>query len=230
MTKPGSSLVAVVMDRSGSMEQVRDVTIAGINEFMVKQKAEPGECSVYYTQFDNEYEVVHRYVPIAFMPLITRETYVPRGNTALYDAIGRTVVQVGADLAALSENERPEHVVVVIQTDGYENASREYRLERIKALMKNQTDVYGWGFVFLGASVAAMEEGKRMGMHVNSMMSYAPHIGGQSVGAFRSTSAYMANVRSGAAPAADGFSEEDRQELVKTTEEAAQGVTSPPSE
>lgn len=197
MTEPGSTLVGVVMDRSGSMEQVRDVTIAGYNEFLVKQKSLGGKCNFYFTQFDHEYEIVHSYTPIADMPLLTPETYVPRGSTALYDAIGRTITQIGADLAARSEGDRPANVTIVIQTDGYENASQEYRLPRIKDMIKHQTDKYGWNFLFLGAGLSAMDEGRRMGMHVNSMMHYAPAAAGQTVGAFAAVSSNIARTRAG---------------------------------
>lgn len=193
MTKSNSSLIAVVMDRSGSMSSVQQPTINGFNEFLKAQKETPGECVMYYTQFDNEYEIVHNYVPIKNMPELTEETYLPRGNTALMDAIGKTIVKVGEDLAAKKEEERPSQVIFVIQTDGYENASTEYNKDKVSLMIKEQRDRWNWDFVFLGASEAAMKEAQNIGMNASHAMMYSQNIAGTQA-AFAATGA---NVSSG---------------------------------
>lgn len=173
MTKPDSSLIAVVMDRSGSMEDICDITIKGFNEFLKNQKEQPGDCVMYYTHFDHEYNIVHSYVPLANMPELTTETYQPRGNTALLDAVGRTIRQVGQDLAARSEDERPSNIVFVIQTDGMENASHEYTRQQVFDLISEHRDLWKWNFLFLGASQDSMQEAQSMGIASGQSLNYS---------------------------------------------------------
>lgn len=194
MTKPNSSLIAVVMDRSGSMSSVQAATIEGFNEFLKAQKETPGECVMYYTHFDNEYEIVHKYVPISEMPELTTDTYRPRGNTALMDAIGRTIVQVGEDLAARPEAERPSQVIFVIQTDGHENASLEYNKDKVSLMIKEQRDNWNWDFVFLGASEAAMEEAQGIGIAYAQTLNYSQNPAGTQA-AFAASAANVSSAR-----------------------------------
>ena len=77
---------------------------------------------------------------------------VPRGSTALYDAIGRTINEVGARLAATPEPDRPGKVIVAILTDGQENASTEFSRETIATMISHQQKAYAWEFVFLAAN------------------------------------------------------------------------------
>jgi hypothetical protein len=155
------------------MSSVQKPTIDGFNEFLKTQKETPGECVMYYTHFDHEYEIVHNYVPVKDMPELTTETYRPRGNTALMDAIGRTIVKVGEDLAAKSEEERPSQVIFVIQTDGFENASTEYTKDKVSLMIKEQRDNWNWDFMFLGASEAAMHEAQAMGVPMATSLNYS---------------------------------------------------------
>jgi len=97
----------------------------------------------------------------------------PRGSTALLDALGRLIVTAGERLAALPEDKRPGSVVVGVMTDGYENASRDWTHERIKALIELQTREYHWEFLYLGADQDAIEEGSKMGFAAATSMSYS---------------------------------------------------------
>ena len=158
MTKPNSSLISVVMDRSGSMNVMREATIAGFNSLLEEQKKQPGEAKLYYTQFDDVYEVVHDFIDLQDMKPLTEETYVPRGNTALWDAIGKTIITVGERLAAMPEDERPSTVIFVIQTDGLENASKDWRdAEKLKELINRQREQWNWQFLWLTAGEDAMQ-------------------------------------------------------------------------
>lgn len=206
MTKPDSTLVAVVMDRSGSMSSCRSVTIEGFNEFLRKQKETPGDCVLYYTQFDDQYEIVHKYKAVNDMPYLNEETYVPRGTTALMDAVGKTIVQIGMDLSGKSEDERPSNVIFVIQTDGMENASKEYKAPQIKEMIKEQTDKYNWQFLFLGADLNSMQQATHMGIAVMDSLNYQ---GGQHT---NSAFAAAANnvVRSRVTGQTSGFTQEDK--------------------
>jgi hypothetical protein len=132
--------IAVILDRTGSMAVIRDDTIGGFNTFLQQQKAEPGSATLTLVQFDSQdpYEVIHRFKPIAEVPELTRETYVPRASTPLLDAMGRGIIDLEKSLSELSEADRPAKVVMVVVTDGQENASREFRKEQIEKMIDDQ--------------------------------------------------------------------------------------------
>ena len=112
--------ITVVLDRTGSMQDIRDDVIGGFNGFLAAQQAEPIPATLTLVQFDSQdpYEVLHAARPIAQVPPLTAETYVPRASTPLYDAIGRGILDLEATVARLPEAERPAKVVFVIVTDG----------------------------------------------------------------------------------------------------------------
>lgn len=156
--------VACVIDRSGSMSTVCSDAIGGFNTFLEEQKKGPGEAVLTLVLFDHEYLVVHDAVPVASVAPLDETTYVPRGNTALLDAIGRTIDDLGARLAAMPEEERPGGVIVAILTDGHENSSLEYTRRRVAEMIEHQRTVYNWSFVFLAANQDAIDEAKKMNM------------------------------------------------------------------
>ena len=126
----------------------------------------------------------------------------PRGMTALLDAIGRFVTEVGAALAALPENERPADVTVLVMTDGHENASTEWSKDAVKQLISQQETVYGWDFVFLGANMDAVDVGSDLGFSAGKSLTYDAD-GDGVLGAWDAVSSYSARKRSrGAQPAA----------------------------
>lgn len=155
MTKPNTAHIAVVLDRSGSMSSVLDATIEGFNAFLSKQKETAGEATMTLVQFDDKYEVNYENRPLKDVPLLSRETFIPRGWTALLDAVGKTINSVGEQLRKLPESERPEKVIVVIQTDGQENKSSEFTASQIQKMIAHQREKYDWQFVFLGANIDA---------------------------------------------------------------------------
>ena len=112
-------------------------------------------------QFDNHYEVVYADRPRRRRAALDLQ---PRGSTALLDAMGRLITDAGARLAALAEDERPGTVIVAIMTDGHENASREWTHPAIKALVEQQTEAYGWQFLYMGADQDAIEVGASIGV------------------------------------------------------------------
>ena len=123
-------------------------------------------------QFDDQYETVFD-KPLKECPELTQNTFVPRGSTALLDAQGRTIVELGQELAALPEHERPSKVIVVTLTDGLENASKQYNLEQIGEMIREQRDKYNWDFVFLGANQDAIATAAAMSIPLPSAMSYS---------------------------------------------------------
>ncbi len=176
--KDNSTFIAVVLDRSGSMMGVREATINGLNEFIKGQKEIPGEATFTLAQFDHEHSLTFDSVPLASVPTITNEMYVPRGNTALFDAIGKTIDTLGEKLASMAEAERPGKVIVVVQTDGEENASKLFTAAQIKEKIKHQTDKYSWQFVFLGANIDAATTADSFGISKGSTLQYNSTIKG----------------------------------------------------
>ena len=170
MTNSNLTHIAFLLDRSGSMQSIKDDTEGGFNAFIAEQRKEPGECRVTLAQFDNEYEEVYRDLPLAEVPALR---LVPRGSTALLDSIGRLVTSTGERLAALPEDERPGIVIVGIMTDGHENASREWTHPAVKALIEQQTKTYGWQFLYLGADQDAIEVGSSIGVAAANSMTYS---------------------------------------------------------
>ena len=163
-----------VLDRSGSMSGLAADTIGGFNELIEKQKKIEGDAYVTTVLFDHEYEVLYDHVALGEVAPLTDKEYFARGSTALLDAVGRTIDSVGARLAAAPEEERPEHVVFVITTDGMENASREYTAKQVREMVEHQQQKYSWQFVFLGANMDAVSEARDLGISAKYAADFTP--------------------------------------------------------
>ena len=164
--------IAIVLDRSGSMASIQEATITGFNEFIASLKSAPGNLMIKLVQFDNEYEPVFD-LPLQQVPLLTSETFVPRGMTALLDAQGRTVVALGQELQSLPESARPGKVIVMTMTDGMENASQIYTEAQVAALLQHQRDVYQWQFLYMGANQDAIRVAAGMGIPQAAAITYS---------------------------------------------------------
>jgi len=204
--KDNFTRIAIVLDRSGSMESCKESTVAGFNEFIRTQRELPGEATVKLVQFDDQYETVFD-VNLKTCPELTQNTFVPRGSTALFDAQGRTIVELGRELAALPEHERPSKVIVVTLTDGLENASKQYNLQQISEMIREQRDKYKWDFVFLGANQDAIATAAAMSIPLPSAMSYSTSKAGIAA-TMAAVSHYVGAARVGKDAA---FSDEDRK-------------------
>jgi hypothetical protein len=199
MTNTDTTLIAALLDRSGSMQEIADDIRGGFDAYIGRECAQPGSTRVTLAQFDNRYEIVYTDRPIGEVPALTLE---PRGSTALLDSIGRFVTEVGAGLAALPEADRPGDVTVVVMTDGYENASREWTLEAVRQLIAQQETAYSWDFVFLGANMDAVDVGTHLGFAAGKSLTWDSDEEGVD-GAFQALTTYSARKRSrGPAPAA----------------------------
>lgn len=153
-----------ILDRSGSMAGFEADTIGGFNSLIEKQKEEPGEAYVTTVLFDDKYELLHDHVNIKDVPALTSKEYRPRGMTALLDAVGRTINSIGERLANTPEEARPSQVMIMITTDGYENASKEFKLDQVRQMIQHQQEKYSWLFMFLGADMNAVNEAKKIGI------------------------------------------------------------------
>lgn len=148
--------VICILDRSGSMTHIMDEAVGAFNNFIEDQKKLEGDVNVTLVAFDDQYEKVFDRVDIHEIPELTREMVRPRGMTAMYDAIGK----------ALSEASQDSKTIVLIQTDGAENASREHNGAGIKSLIE-QYEKQGWDFNFIGAGIDAVTAGQNFGMKMN---------------------------------------------------------------
>lgn len=177
------------------MTSIQNDVIGGFNKFLADQKAEPGEARITYTQFDSFYEVVYQGIDIQKAPELTGDTFVPRGMTALYDAIGKTLNDQGK---RIHDQAWAELVVVCVITDGDENSSHEYTQERVKE-MTAHAESKGWKFIFLAANQDAFAASQKIG----SSGQYSGNFAASAVGvasAYGATSATMSCLRSARDP------------------------------
>jgi len=164
--------IAFILDRSGSMQSCRDAAIAGFNLFLREQQRLEGMVKLTLVLFDDEYLVPIDALPAAEVLPLDDQSYVPRGSTALLDAIGRTVNQLGSRLASLPESDRPGQVIFAILTDGLENSSQNYNWRQIAALIKHQSEKYQWTFLFLGANQDAIATAAQMNIAASNAATY----------------------------------------------------------
>jgi len=143
--------------------------IGSFNVFLEKQKEVEGEATMTLVQFDTEYEVIHENKLLKDVPNLTKDTFVPGGCTALLDAVGTTINNVGRRLFNTPKQNRPDKVIVVILTDGEENSSRKFRKIQIKEMIEHQQKEYSWNFIFLGANQDSFTEATKIGV-------VSPHI------------------------------------------------------
>ena len=156
--------IICVIDRSGSMSAIKDDAIGGFNAFVESQKQVAGTASLTLILFDHEYKLLFQNRDLHAVEPLTKKTFVPRGQTALFDAVGRAIEEVGGRLSAMPEEERPEKVLVCILTDGAENDSRRYSREMIRQMIDHQRSRYSWEFAFLAANQDAFAEAESVGI------------------------------------------------------------------
>jgi uncharacterized protein YegL len=202
--------VTVVLDRSGSMSTVVSDVEGSLNAFISQQKKVKGEAKFTLIQFDNDYEVVFDAVNIQ---KVDKVSLLPRGCTALLDAIGKTINKTGERLSNTSEENRPSKVVVVVLTDGQENASKEFKKEQIFEMIKHQREKYSWEILFLAANEDAINTAVSYGFSVSNSASYK-HTANGYKNMFNTVSANLTAVRC-CASATMGFSGKDRNILAK---------------
>lgn len=158
-----------IIDRSGSMSSKIEQVVSGFNAFINEQKKLDGECFITFTQFDDVYEVVYQSKNVNEVELMTQADFIPRGLTALYDAIGKTINVLGDRYKEMAESDRPDNVVLGIITDGGENASQEFTKKMIKEMIGHQEKKYNWNIIFLSEDLEASEDSQGFMRGVNSL-------------------------------------------------------------
>ena len=202
--------ITMIVDRSGSMGAIRTDAEGGINSFIEQQKLEPGEALLTLVQFNTQYEFIHSGTPIKLVPPYKLE---PDGSTALLDAVGRAVNETGARLAVMEESQRPGLVVVVIVTDGQENASREFNRAQIRQMIEHQQSVYRWQFTFLAANQDAFSEGASLGISADGIAQWATD---KALGTYDVAARKLSRMRKAASAGEtidNKFTDEERQSL-----------------
>lgn len=148
--------ILALIDRSGSMIGIIEEAVGAFNSFIKEQKELETDDKVKVTlaSFDNKYELIYDRVPLEDVKPLTVDMVSPRGMTALYDSIAKII---------LAAKHPKRDTILLIQTDGYENASREFNNTAVKGLIKNK-EAQGWDVNFLGAGIDAVAEGAKFGM------------------------------------------------------------------
>ena len=144
--------LCIVLDASGSMECIEDDIKGSFNTFMAEQKNEEGKTVFDVFQFADRVKRIVEHADMAEYKGDLMSSYRCNGMTALHDAVCTAIDTIGSEFAAMAEEERPEHVIFTIVTDGHENASREFSLEDVKERIDRQTQEYAWEFVYLAAN------------------------------------------------------------------------------
>lgn len=209
MTDSDLTLLAFLVDHSGSMRQGREDMEGGINTLIEEQAKQPGKCEVAIAQFDS----FDSFDLVIWPPVNIKEApkyaLIPAGMTALHDAAGKFITTVGTELRKRTEATRPGKVIFVIVTDGLENNSREWDKAKVKALIEEQKSQWSWEFLFLGANMDAVAEGGGIGIRSASAMTYNQASKSAIHNTYAASSANISDYRSGVVQSVD-FSEGQR--------------------
>lgn len=170
--KKGLTELVFILDESGSMANLVTDTIGGFNSMIEQQKRIEGECLVSTVLFNNRQEVLYDRIPIGNVPQMTDREYRPGGSTALLDAIGNAIGHIGNVHKYANAADRPEHTVFIITTDGYENASYRYSVQKVRYLVERQRSKYDWEFLFLGADIDAIDIAHHYGIDASRAARY----------------------------------------------------------
>lgn len=236
--RKGLTEIVLVLDRSGSMQSIKGDAEGGMRAFVHGQRNVSGEARLTFYRFDDTIERVFEARDIRFVEDADLRLE-PRGGTALLDAIGRAINEVGARLANLREEDRPEHVIVVTVTDGEENASREFIARRTELLyptqysqarpwsmpnfdtrpaifdmIKTQENTYNWKFIFIGSTKDSIAMAARMGYNPGLTLSNLPT--GRSYGVtYAAVMNNVSNLRNGLGGQSLNFTGPQRSEAVE---------------
>jgi len=164
--------IIIVLDRSGSMSSIHRQTIDGFNMFIDEQQDNGISTRVTLVQFDHEYQMLYEAKKIKKVKPLNESTYVPRGSTALLDAIGQTI-KLTRKRFEKQKRGIPDKTIFVIITDGYENSSTIYTKKKVLKKIKKMEQNQSWEFVYLGANQDAIAEASTIGIVKENAMAFA---------------------------------------------------------
>ncbi len=161
MTKQ-KTIYHFILDQSGSMSDCIEATLSGLQEqrdtiIRIANEFPEQEIRVSLTVFNQDVHIIYQNMPTENFPTVQQIEYRPSGSTALLDAIGLSITQVENQISRDGDT-----AIIVILTDGYENASRFYSLIQIKNLIKSKEDSGKFTFSFLGATLDAVDIAEQM--------------------------------------------------------------------
>ncbi|MCB1087768.1 MAG: VWA domain-containing protein [Verrucomicrobiae bacterium] len=166
---PAVTEIAFILDRSGSMDHLVEAAISGFNQFLRDQQEGDAETEgiarLTLVQFDDQYEVPIDNLPVSEVVSLDTTTYVPRGCTALLDAIGTTIDRFRRRIKDTEKKHQPDKVIFAIFTDGLENASTRYGWMDIARMIRRRREKDGWEFLFLAANQDAIATAAQMNIH-----------------------------------------------------------------
>lgn len=166
--------VVFILDKSGSMSGLEKDTIGGYNSMLKEQQVLEGECNITTLLFDHEFELLHDRIDIKSVKPLTDKDYRVGGCTALLDAMGKTIKRVSKHQKQVEEESRADKVIFIIITDGEENSSRKYSVEKIKSMVEKKKLEPGWEFIFLGANIDAIKTASNFGISADCAQDFHP--------------------------------------------------------
>lgn len=187
--------IIFILDKSGSMTGLEEETVKGFNSMLEKQKQMEDEALISTVMFDSQCCVIHDRVPLNEVRFLTEADYRPRGRTALLDAVGDAVSHIANVHKYARPEDRPETTLVVITTDGRENASQRYSLKKVKSIIRRQQEKYNWDFIFLGANIDAVKEACSFGIKKEKAVDCCPDKEGTQI-TYEAISEYVKSKRS----------------------------------
>ena len=159
--------ICFVLDESGSMYNSVDDVIGGFQKLIDEQKGEKnGECIISLYRFSDTVKKDYIGKPV---DEVSKLIYSPGGCTAMNDGVGTAIDEIGKWLSDMDESERPSKNMIVIMTDGQENASKEYNFDTVKAKIKHQEEKYSWTFVYMGTNLQDLNDANRLGIKMRSV-------------------------------------------------------------
>jgi len=186
--------ITILLDRSGSMVTILESTITGFNTFLAEQKKEKDKARLSLIQFDNEYEINYLDIDLDYVEDLNTNTFKPRGGTALLDAIGRTITDKASYFKTLKKKNRPNKVLIVIITDGYENCSVKFDYTKLSKLITKYRHK-DWEFAFIGANQDSIAEASKLGFNIANATNFTADAEGTK-NVFTKMSANVASYRS----------------------------------
>ena len=171
--------ICIVLDASGSMAAIESDTKGSFNSFIKEQKEAEGRTVFDLYQFSDSVKRIVEHVDLATFSDDLMSKYRCSGCTALNDAVCTAIDTLGREFSRMKEDDRPEHVMFVIITDGMENASKQFTGDDVKKRIKEQTDVYKWDFQYLAANQDAFESGEALGVSRDNCVAW--HASGKGI-------------------------------------------------
>lgn len=199
--------ITFVLDSSGSMSAIEDDTKGGFNAFLEDQRDEEGSATVTLYDFNTNVNLVYHEYPIEDAPKLDDDNYTPGGKTALHDALYTAVTETAERVSDKESADRPDNVIVVVLTDGKENASETHQ-ERVREQVEYRRKEFGWEFLFIGANQDAALTAASMGMDEDRSLNMS-HSGEGTRAAYESTSDRITQARQEGTTGT--YKEEDRK-------------------